>query len=148
MSSEATERKTWLGMSKIAWWSLMGIFFINILGGAFHFVFELSGFWPPAALFASVNESTWEHLKFYFWSGLLWALIEYTYVRKEANNYWFAHAIGLLVTSVVVSIAFYAYLGVAIPKLGGGFLAADISTGVIGVIVGHAHKDWPLLSLN
>lgn len=136
MATEVLARKTWIGISKIGWWAFAGTLVINMLGALLHFAFELSGYATPMALIASVNESTWEHLKFYFWSGLLWSLIQYTYVRKDANNYWFAQAIGLIVTPIVISIAFYAYLGVALPKYGQGFLAADIFTGVLGVIAG------------
>lgn len=122
---------------KIALWEFGGILFTTIVGGSLHFAFELSNYARPMALFASVNESTWEHLKFYFWAGLLWTLIEYSYVRKEANNYAYGKALNLLITPIVVSLLFYGYLAVALPIYGSGFLAADISTGVIGVIVGH-----------
>ena len=129
--------KRWLGMTKIAWWELGGIMFVANFSALFHFLFELSCFWRPMALFASVNESTWEHLKFYFWTGLLWTLLEYTYIRKDANNFWAAKAIGLIVTPLVICLGFYSYLGVALPKYGHGNLAADISVGVLGVIIGH-----------
>lgn len=122
---------------KIAAWETGGIFFTNVVGGALHFAFELSNYARPMAFFASVNESTWEHLKFYFWAGLLWTLIEYTYVKDEANNYIFGKALKLLVTPIVISLLFYGYLAIALPIYGSGFLVADISTGVIGVIVGH-----------
>ena len=136
LSVNNIERKTWLGMSRIAWWAFIGIFFINILGGALHFAYELSNYSKPVAFFASVNESTWEHLKFYFWSGLLWSFIQYTYVRKDTDNFWFAQSIGLFVTPLIICLTFYAYLGVALPMNGKGTLPADIGTGVLGVIVG------------
>lgn len=135
-ASNKSEQKSFLGMSRIAWWAFAGIFVINILGGAFHFVFELSNFWKPAAFFASVNESTWEHLKFYFWSGLFWAILWYAYDRKNTNNFWFGQSMGLLVTPIVICLGFYSYLGVVLPRVGKGNLPADITTGVIGVIVG------------
>ncbi len=127
-------------------WEITGIFFINLLGGFLHFAFELSGFQRWVAFFASVNESTWEHLKFYFWAGILWALIEYTYVRKEANNYIFAKAMGALVTPIFICISFYGYLAYALPRYGGGFLWADIGTGVIGVIIGQMVSSYFLQS--
>lgn len=122
---------------KIAAWEIGGIFFTNIVGGSLHFAFELSNYARPMALFASVNESTWEHLKFYFWAGLFWALIEYTYVKDEARNYAFGKAMNLIVTPIVVAALFYSYLAITLPLYGRGFFAADIATGVVGVIVGH-----------
>ena len=56
--------------------------------GALHFVYELSGFNWFAALFGSVNESTWEHLKLFFWPGLVCALVEHAFVKDYANNCW------------------------------------------------------------
>ena len=55
-------------------WELLGIVFIIVLGGALHFVFDLSGEWPPLALIAAVNESVWEHLKLGFWPALIYFL--------------------------------------------------------------------------
>ncbi|MEM8860619.1 MAG: DUF6512 family protein [Chloroflexota bacterium] len=136
----------WFRSRTIMAWEIVGIFFINLMGGFLHFAFELSGFQPWVAFFASVNESTWEHLKFYFWAGILWALIEYTYVRHEANNFIFAKAMGALVTPIVVMITFYGYLAYALPTYGSGFLWADISTGVIGVIVGQMVSSYLLQS--
>lgn len=129
----------WYGLfrsRKIALWEGLGVLFINFTGAFLHFAFELSNFWKPVALIAAVNESTWEHLKFYFWAGIILALIEYTYVKDEARNFIFAKAVGLLITPIVISVLFYGYLAIALPIYGKGFLWADISTGVIGVIVG------------
>jgi len=51
---------------KILIWEISGFFFILLTGTFLHFIFELSSFWRPAALFGAVNESTWEHLKMVF----------------------------------------------------------------------------------
>ena len=121
---------------KIALWEGLGALGINFLGAFLHFAFELTNFWRPIALIASVNESTWEHLKFYFWSGVIFALIEYTYVKDDARNFLYAKALSLLVTPIVIAGLFYGYLAIALPIYGGGFLWADIGTGVVGVIIG------------
>lgn len=129
--------QTLTSKKKIAAWEVGGVLFTNVIGGSLHFAFELSNYATPVALFASVNESTWEHLKFYFWASLLWTLIEFTYVRDEANNYTFAKAMNLLVTPIVVTLLFYGYLAFTLPIYGRGFFAADISTGIVGVLIGH-----------
>jgi hypothetical protein len=121
---------------KLLLWAIGGFFWINIGGSMLHFAFELSEYYRPLALIAAVNESVWEHLKMYFWSGLLLALVQYTYVRDVARNYWFGQAVGLLVTPFVIILSFYFYLGIAFPMYGRGWLAADIGTGALGVIAG------------
>ena len=128
--------KTLLRSRRIALWEAGGVLFINIFGGFLHFAFELSSYAKPVAFFASVNESTWEHLKFYFWAGLLFALIEYTYVKDEANNFVFAKAMSFLVTPIAVIFVFYAYVGIMVPIHGQGTYLGAVLTGVVGVIIG------------
>ena len=48
-------------------WELSGIAFVFLLGALLHFVFECSVESRIVGLFASVNESVWEHFKQGFW---------------------------------------------------------------------------------
>lgn len=121
----------------LLWWEVGAFFFIMLAGSALHFVYELSAFHPVAALFGSVNESSWEHLKLFFWPGLVYALVQHAFVKDFAANYWFGKAMALLVTPLGVLASFYFYLGIALPIYGRGFLWADISTGVCGVLLGN-----------
>jgi hypothetical protein len=89
------------------------------------------------AVFGSVNESTWEHLKLFFWPGLVISLVQYAYIRDKANNYWLGKALAMLAVPVGVITSFYFYLGIALPIYGRGFLWADISTGAVGVLLGN-----------
>ncbi len=60
---------------------------------------------------AAVNESAWEHTKMYFWPGLVYALVQYTYTRDIANNYWLGKAAALAITPVTIFITYYSYMG-------------------------------------
>ena len=106
--------------------------FATLLGAALHFAFEWSGYWPPAAVFAGVNESTWEHFKIGFWPGLLFALIEFRWLRRTARSFWPAKTIGLLCVPVVIAILFYSYTAI----LGTHELILDVVIFVIAVAVG------------
>jgi len=110
---------------------LVGIVFIIVLGGALHFVFDLSGEWPPLALIAAVNESVWEHLKLGFWPALVYFLIEYRYIRKSSSNFLFAKAIGILLIPAAITVLFYAYTAFI-----QDMLAADLTIFVVAVVVG------------
>jgi hypothetical protein len=91
-------------------WEIGGFVFIGLAGAALHFTFELSNFSSlVVAFFSAVNESTWEHLKMVFWPGVVFALIEYTYVRDKVNNYLIAKTIGLFVMPLVITLGWYAY---------------------------------------
>jgi hypothetical protein len=121
---------------KLATWEIVGG--IAILFGAsfLHFLYELSGFAAPAAIFGSVNESTWEHLKIFFWPGLAYAIVQHAWLRHEVNNFWVAKATSLVLMTVGIIVAFYFYLGIALPLYGRGALWADIGTGIVGIALG------------
>ena len=118
-------------------WEIGAFFWIMLTASAFHFIFELSGFNPVAALFGSVNESTWEHLKLFFWPGLIYALVQHAFVKDFVRNYWWAKAASILITPVGVIVSFYFYLGIALPMFGKGSLPLDIGTGAVGVLLGN-----------
>ena len=120
----------------LALWQLAAVAVVTLIASLLHFAYELSGFWTPMAQFGSVNESTYEHLKIFFWGGLIFALIQHAYVKEYANNYWAAKAVALAVTPLGIIVSFYFYLGIVLPIWGRGTLALDIGTGVFGVVLG------------
>ena len=117
-------------------WEIGSFIWVAMAGSAFHFSFELSEFWTPLAFFSSVNESTWEHLKMYFWPGLIYALVQYTYTRDIANNYWYTKLASLVMTPIGICLSFYGYLAISIPLYGTGFFRMDLLTMVIGLGLG------------
>ena len=119
-------------MRKILSWELAGILVIGLAGSALHFVFEWAGHARPVALVAAVNESTWEHLKLAFWPGLVYALLEYPFLRNRTGNFWLAKSLGLWVMPLTIVALLCGYLVV----LGEDFLLADILVFVLAVAAG------------
>jgi len=117
---------------KIRRWELIGILLIIGFGTTLHFWFEWTDFWNPMALIAAVNESTWEHFKMAFWPGLIYAIIEYFYIRKEAKNFWVAKFLGLFSMPIITMILFYGYTAIT----GHHNLIADVIVFIISVIGG------------
>jgi hypothetical protein len=113
-------------------WEVAGILVIIVAGSALHFLFAWTGYWRPAALIAAVNESTWEHLKIGFWPMLLWALIEYPFLRDRTRNYWVAKCAALLILPLMIAAPFYTYTAI----LGHHYVIADVSIFVVAVIAG------------
>jgi hypothetical protein len=114
-------------------WEIGGFFFIGILGASLHFTYELSDFSSNlVAYFSAVNESTWEHLKMVFFPGLLFALIEYTYIRKEVNNFIFAKTISLIVMPLTIFVGWYIYA----PLAGRSIFPADLALFYVAVYLG------------
>ena len=90
-------------------YELVGMVFIIILGTLLHFTFELSGFQELVGVFSAVNESVWEHLKIAFMPSILFAIIEYRYLYKRTNNFFFAKALGIYAMMVIIPVIFYTY---------------------------------------
>lgn len=121
---------------KLLIWELGCIFWIVFAGSLLHFSFELSDYWRPMALIAAVNESIWEHLKMYFWPGLAFALVQYTYSREYANNYWLGKASALLLTPAIIIVSYDAYTGYAAAANIKPSLGIMLGIMFIGVFIG------------
>ena len=105
MSTLATK----IPQNKLLLWEIGSFIFIGFFGAGLHYVFELTEFWRPIGWLGAVNESTWEHLKLVFWPALLYALIEYTYVRDVANNFTIAKATSIVVMMAIIIASWYIY---------------------------------------
>ena len=126
------------GRRKLALWEIGTVFWVCIAGSTLHFAFELSDYWRPMALFAAVNESAWEHTKMYFWPGLLAALVQYTYTRNVANNYWFGKAAALSITPVLIWLTYFTYMDRVVSSGGKASLPTMLAIMVFGISAGQA----------
>ena len=100
-------------------WKRYGILFLvtTVAGVLLHFVYEWLPVWP-VALFSSVNESLWEHVKLLFWPYLLASL----YLHKKEG--WALRPrllCVLLMCAVMLGLAFWYHI-----LLGGESMAADV----------------------
>jgi hypothetical protein len=121
-----------MAKTKIFTWEVVGAVLISFAGSLLHFVFELFNGWPPLALIAAVNESTWEHLKLAFWPALVYALIEWRFFGRRVKNFWPAKAVGILAMPLIIVAVFYGYTVLA----GHNVFWADISLFVLAVFAG------------
>lgn len=119
-------------MKKVQRWEILGIIVIIGFGTTLHFWFEWTDYWRPMALIAAVNESTWEHFKMAFWPGLIFALIEYPFIKNDSKNFALAKFAGLLSMPIITMILFYGYTALT----GTHMLWADIIVFVLSVIGG------------
>lgn len=114
-----------------------------VLGTAFHFLYDLSGENPFAALVSPVNESTWEHLKLLFFPVLFLSVTEYFIRRPVPRAFFGSRLAGVLAGMAMIVALFYLYTSV----LGRDFIAADILIFLVGVcftyvISGHLYKKF------
>ncbi|MDD5701950.1 MAG: DUF6512 family protein [Dehalococcoidales bacterium] len=113
-------------------WELVGIAFVFLVGALLHFVFEWSGESRIAGLFASVNESVWEHFKQGFWPMCIYGAIEYGFLRKRTNNFFTAKAAAVYLIPVITGLSFYGYTAI----IGKEFLIVDILIFLVAVVIG------------
>lgn len=105
------------------------VIIISFLGTLAHFMYEISGHNKFIALFAAVNESTWEHIKIALTPSLLWGLYD-GFVYGMSPNYFPAKALSLLAIIIIIPTIFYSYRAI----LKKSVLWIDISLFYIAII--------------
>lgn len=85
---------------------------ISVIGTLFHFIYDWSGNNKFVGYFSAVNESTWEHLKLLFFPAVFYFVFEYFLLKKRANNFISASAIGIISGLVSIVAFFYTYKGI------------------------------------
>ena len=86
----------------------VGIIVICIIGTFLHFLYEISDHNKFVAIFAAVNESTWEHIKICMTLTILWSIYD-GYVYGLNSNYFIATSLCLLTIILLIPILFYTY---------------------------------------
>ena len=86
----------------------IGIIVIFLVGALLHFVYELSHHNKAVAVFAAVNESTWEHIKICMSPTLLWSIYEIS-TYGFTVNFILAKSMCLLTIILLIPILFYSY---------------------------------------
>jgi hypothetical protein len=110
---------------------LVNALVVATIGSLLHFAWEWSGRSSFVAIFAAMNESTWEHLKLAFWPSLLISPIQWWRYGRPPG--WLvATAVRTLLPPAVIVVLFYGYTSV----LGTNLLVLDIGTFVAAIVVG------------
>jgi len=117
---------------KIRNYQIFSIVFTFILGTLLHFTYQWSGENKIVALFSTINESTWEHLKLLYFPMLITVIIGLFYFRKNVPNFLCSKTIGILVALSFTVIFFYTYTGV----LGRNIAVIDIASFFMATILG------------
>ncbi len=92
-------------------WQLMGFAVTSLGGTLLHFLYDWSGGAVLAALFAGVNESTWEHIKLLFWPMLLYAIVQ-SFFWSNREDFWCVKLKGIVLGLVLIPVIFYTSNGV------------------------------------
>lgn len=115
---------------KLLIWEIISALFAIFVGSALHFAFAASGYSNIVAVFAAVNESTWEHTKLAFVPMLAFSLFQYPFIKKEFKNYFTLKTKELYLAVFLIISIFYTYSGI----IGRHYLFADILTFVVAIV--------------
>ncbi len=129
-------------MSDRKWrtWEVLGLIFVLAAGNLLHFVYDWSGQSPVVGALASVNESTWEHMKLLTTPWVLWSIVELIALRRTGLPVLTARAAGLLAGLAAIPLLFYGYQGGSGPGhhvAGRGHFPDSRAAGLLGDL-GHA----------
>lgn len=121
-----------MNIKKIRQYQIISVIFTFILGTLLHFTYKLSNENQIVAIFSSINESVWEHLKLLYFPMLLTIIIGYFYIGKETSNFLCSKTLGIIISIAFTIIFFYTYTGV----LGKDIPAIDITSFFIATMLG------------
>ena len=94
----------------LVWWQSAEFLVIALGGTLLHFLYEWSGNSPLIAPFSGVNESTFEHMKLFFWPAFLFALLQAPFFKKH-SDFWCVKLSGILLGLSLIPFLFYGYNG-------------------------------------
>lgn len=121
-----------MNKTKIQNFQIFSVIFTFMLGTLLHFTFNLSGQDKIVAVFSSINESVWEHLKLIYFPMLITTVIGYFCFNKSIFNFLCAKTIGILTSICFTIIFFYTYTGI----IGNTIAFVDILSFFITIILG------------
>ena len=95
----------------IGLWQLCGYAITTLFGTLLHFLYEWLSEAVWVAPFSGVNESTWEHMKLFFWPAFIFAIVE-SFFFRERGDFWSIKLRGILSGLILIPVLFYTYNGV------------------------------------
>ena len=95
----------------IGLWQLSGYAVAVLLGTLLHFLYDWLGGALWIAPFSGVNESTWEHMKLFFWPAFLFAVMQ-SFFFRERKDFLMIKLRGILSGLILIPVLFYTYNGV------------------------------------
>ena len=121
-----------MNINKMRNYQIFSIIFTFILGTLLHFTYNFFNQNPFVAIFSSINESVWEHLKLLCFPMLIASLLGLIYFKNTIPNFLCSKTQGIVTSMAFTIVFFYTYTGI----LGKNIALIDISLFFIAVILG------------
>ena len=95
----------------IGLWQFFGYAVTALVGTLLHFSYDWLGGALWVAPFSGVNESTWEHMKLFFWPAFLFAVVQ-SFFFRDRKDFLMIKLRGILSGLILIPVLFYTYNGV------------------------------------
>lgn len=118
-------------MKRLKHYTVIGIFFVIILGTLFHFLYDWTNKNFIIGLFTPINESVWEHMKLIFFPMLIYSFIMILTLKKGYPSIIPSLCFGILSGTLLVPIFFYIYTFI----LGKNIFIFDFATFMLSIII-------------
>ncbi len=114
---------------------LSEVLFITLVGTMLHFLYDITGGSVLTAWISGVNESTFEHLKLFYWAVVMLTAAEYFATRKNGKStgygFFTLRLVGMLLGMAFITVFFYTYQGIT----GRNYDVVNIIDFVFGAVV-------------
>ena len=91
-------------------WQAAGFSLATLGGTLLHFLYDWTNQSVLVAPVSGVNESTWEHIKLFFFPALAFGIIQ-SFFFKTNEYFWQIKLYGILVGIIAIPVIFYVYNG-------------------------------------
>lgn len=112
---------------------------VTLIGSLLHFTYAWAGRRKWVAVFAAVNESTWEHVKLAL-SGIFCCTLVDVWFLGSNPNYWLARSVSFLAPVIVIPMIFYGYTSFTRRAV----LPVDIATFAVTALISSLVFVWIL----
>lgn len=93
-------------------YTILCALFVAVFGTLGHFFYEWSGYNHYVGLFFPVNESTWEHMKLFFFPALTCYIVLCFLKRKNEPCIIYAFPRAIFLGTFFIPVLFYTYSGI------------------------------------
>lgn len=116
---------------KLLIFQIIAIIAIIIIGTILHFLYKFSNENWLIGSFSAINESVWEHLKLAVFPIIFVGIIEYFFIKGQANNFIEAKTIAIIFSIIFIPTVFYVYTSI----LHTDVLVLDIAIFILSIIL-------------
>ena len=93
-------------------WQFGGFAFTSFAGTLVHFLYDFANESKFVAIFSSVNESIFEHIKLLYFPMVAYAIFESLFIARDYYNYWSSKLVGIVSGIILIPVLYYTYTGV------------------------------------